>query len=42
VRLGWSPTYEEMDNERSSGADMNGRFEGGPEMMDTEIDISKK
>ena len=33
---------DEMDRERSSGPDMNGRPDGGPEMVDVEPDVSEK
>jgi hypothetical protein len=35
-------TDDEMDKERSSGPDMNGRPDGGPEMVDAEPDVSEK
>jgi len=33
---------DEMDRERSSGPDMNGRPDGGPEMVDAVPDVSEK
>ena len=43
MRLGWSPTYEEIEYEWSSRHDTNQQSEGGSEMVDVEMDaVSKK